>query len=71
MTGILLYSLSNANAPNTNIFAYAPLVLPPVFAIVTLNAFQQKKSNITVGFDVQQLPQANAYSYGVKLQYAF
>ncbi len=49
----------------------ATLVLPPVCAIITLNAFQQKKSNITVGFDVQQLPQPNVYSYGMKLQYAF
>ena len=71
LTGILLYSISNSNIPNTSVFAFAPLVLPPVFAIITLNAFQQKKSNITVGFDVQQLPQPNAYCYGMKLQYEF
>lgn len=71
LTGIFLYALSNPGTPNTNILATAPLVLPPIFAIVTLNAFQQKKSNISVGFDVQQLPQQNAFSYGMKLQYAF
>lgn len=49
----------------------ATLVLPPIFTIVSLNVFQQKKSNIKIGFDVQQLPQPNAYSYGVKLQYEF
>lgn len=70
ITGILLYRYINNGSPNSNILAFAPLILPPVFAIVTLNAFQQKKTNITVGFDVQQLPQPNAYSYGVKLQYA-
>ena len=40
-----------------------------VFTIITLNSFQQKKSNVKIGFDVQQLPQPNVYSYGVKLQY--
>lgn len=71
ITGLLLYRYSNNGSPNSNILAFAPLVLPPIFAIVTLNAFQQKKTNIAVGFDVQQLPQPNAYSYGIKLQYAF
>lgn len=51
--------------------AAAPFYLPPIFAIITLNAFQQKKSNIKIGFDVQQLPQPNVCSYGVKLQYGF
>jgi len=71
LTGILLYTLSNATTPDANILLFAPLALPPIFAIITLNAFQQKKSNIKIGFDVQQLPQPNAYSYGVKLQYEF
>lgn len=71
LTGIFLYTLYKPDTPNTNILAFAPLVLPPIFAIVTLNAFQQKKSNITVEFDIQQLPQPNAYSYGMKLQYQF
>ncbi len=71
VVGISLYTLSNNDTPNPNVLAFAPLVLPPIFAIITLNAFQQKKSNITVGFDVQQLPQPNAYCYGMNLQYEF
>ena len=71
LTGILLYTLSNADTPNTNILAFAPLVLPPVFTIITLNSFQQKKSNVKIGFDVQQLPHSNICSYGIKLLYQF
>ena len=71
IVGLVLYSFSQSGSNNVNALAFAPLVLPPVFAIITLNSFQQKKSNITVGFDMQQLPQPNAYSYGVKLQYTF
>ena len=71
IVGIILYSLSQSDTHNANALAFAPLVLPPVFAIISLNSFQQKKSNITVGFNVQQLPQPNAYSCGVKLQYTF
>ncbi len=67
---LLRYANSDYNS-NKNIMEWSPLILPPVFAIITLNAFQQKSTNITVGFDVQQLPQPNAYSYGIKLQYEF
>ena len=72
IAGVFLfrYATSDYNS-NRNILEWSPLVLPPIFAIITLNAFQQKKTNITVGFDVQQLPQPNAYSYGIKLQYEF
>ncbi|VAX26501.1 hypothetical protein MNBD_IGNAVI01-1408 [hydrothermal vent metagenome] len=71
IAGLFLYRYSNNDSPYSNILAFAPIVLPPVFSIITLNAFQQKKTNITVGFDVQQLPQPNTYSYGIKFQYAF
>ena len=46
-------------------------ILPTVATIITLNVFMRKKLNIKVSFDVQQLPQPNAYSYGMKMQYAF
>jgi len=71
IAGMILYRYSVSNTPNINVFAYVPFVLPPIFAMITLNAFQQKETNIKIGFDIQQLPQPNAFCYGIKFQYGF
>lgn len=73
IAGIFLIYLSNKQGSNDqdDWLILSPLVFPPIFSIVTLNYFQRKKTNIRIGFDVQQLPQPEVYSYGVKLQYQF
>ncbi|NOX65700.1 MAG: hypothetical protein GXO85_07850 [Chlorobi bacterium] len=53
IAGVFIFKYVNEDySTNPNVLEYAPLFLPPIFAMVTLNAFQQKKTNITIGFDI-------------------